>query len=757
MTLFTRATLWTRILGCACLAGWLAGCSANQLFNEGMSDINAGRWDAGLAKIEEAVRKDPDSSFLRTELRLKREHMVQSLLRDGDAARVASQFTEARRLYQRALELDRDNSEARAGIELTKNAELSQLEVRMAKDLVGHNDLKEAQVQLAHILSTDPNNLEAKQLLADIAALSPPPAPVKPRLRLKDDRIALLQFRESPLGMVFEALSRTSGINFVLDKDVKSDAKTNIFVKDMLVESALDMVLAQHALERKLLADNIILIFPDTLDKRRRYEEQMVKSFHLTNADPKQAMSLLKVMLDIKSLFIDEHARLLVMRDTPEVVRMAEKLLVSLDQEDSEVMMEVDIVEITRSKLQELGIKNPSQVTLNVLTPTVAGAATGAAAAASTLANLRFGAASTSVSSLGATINLQREDSDVNILSSPRIRARNNEKAKIHIGDRVPVFTNAVTPIIGGTGSVVTGSVTYLDIGLKFDVEPTIYKDDEVSMKLNLEVSSIVKEVTSGSSLSYQVGTRAASTVLRLRDGETQILAGLISDADRETASKVPGLSSIPILGRLFTSVKTDKTKQEIVLSITPHVIRHGKRPGDWSSEILYGTESSRGIPMTIKIGEDERRSLMQSKAAPVAAGLPPTARAQGPDSRTGREAVGTPAAGLPAAVTTGATAAGNASEGPARNEPIPAADSEGARKGAGREAAGTPAVGLPAAESVGASSAGSPSESPVRNEPTPATDSEGAKKGAAEDASEGPAQYEPVPAEGAESAGPVP
>ena len=721
MTLFTRATFGKHILGCVVLFVWLVGCSANQLFNEGMSDINAGRLDVGLAKIEDAVRKDPDSSFLQTQLRMKREYVAQRLLQDADAARLASHFTEARRLYDRVLELDKNNQQARAGLESTKTAELNQLEIRMAKDLIGHNDLREAQVQLAHILSTDPNNLEAKQMLENIFAHNPPPEPVKPRLRLKDDRIAVLQFRESPLGMVFEALSRTSGINFVLDKDVKSDAKTNIFVKDMQVESALDMVLAQHALERKLLADNIVLIFPDTPDKRRRYEEQMVKSFHLTNADPKQAMSLLKVMLDIKSLFIDEHARLLVMRDTPEVVRMAEKLLISLDLEDSEVMMEVDIVEITRSKLQELGIKYPSQVTLNVLAPTVAGAAT---AAVQTLSNIRFGDQTTSVSSLGATINLKREDSDVNILSSPRIRARNYEKAKIHIGDRVPVFTNAVTPIIGGTGSVVTGSVTYLDIGLKFDVEPTIYRDDEVSMKLNLEVSSIVKEVTSGSSLSYQVGTRAASTVLRLRDGETQILAGLISDADRETASKVPGLSSIPVLGRLFTSIKTDKTKQEIVLSITPHVIRHGKRPSAWSSEILYGTESSRGIPLTIKMGENERKSVVEAKGA----------------------------VGLPAAVTTGAAVVGNPFEGQARNEPIPASDLDGARKGARRKG-----VGQAPAVTIVEPASGNPSESPARSEATSATNSEGTKKGAAEDPSESPAQSAPIPAEGAEGAGPTP
>ncbi len=709
MTRYIRTRFWTRILGCALLASWLAGCSATQLFNEGMSDINAGRLEVGLAKMEDAVKKDPDSAFLKTQLRMTRQYVVQRVLQEADAARAASDFTGARRLYEHVLELDKANAQALAGLESTKNAETNQLEIRMAKDLIGHNELNEAQAQLGHILSTDPNNIEAKQMLDRILSQNPPPEPVKPKLRLKEDRIALLQFRESPLGMVFEALSRTSGINFVLDKDVKSETKTNIFMKDMLIESALDMVLAQHALDRKLLADNIVLIYPDTPDKRRRYEEQMVKSFHLTNADPKQAMNLLKVMLDTKSLFIDEHARLLVMRDTPEVVRMAEKLLISLDLEDSEVMMEVEIVEITRSKLTEIGIKYPNQVTLTALGPA-------GDKAVQTLQSLIFDRAHTGMSSLAATINLKREDSNVNILSSPRIRARNYEKAKIHIGDRVPVFTNAVTPLATGA-PVVTGSVTYLDVGLKFEVEPTIYWDDEVSMKLNLDVSSIVKEVTSGTSLSYQIGTRSASTVLRLRDGETQILAGLISDADRETASKVPGLSSFPILGRLFSSEKIDKSKQEIALSITPHVIRHGRRPNIASSEILYGTESSRGIPLTVKMSENERKSPRDTKGT----------------------------AGLPANETMGAAVVGNLSEGPPQNEPASATASVGEKK-----ANSLKAVTVPAAT-------GNPPESPARNELTPAPDPERTKKSAAEDASEVPANNEPAQAEGAESAGQVP
>ncbi len=174
------------------------------------------------------------------------------------------------------------------------------------------------------------------------------------------------------------------------------------------------------------------------------------------------------------------------------------------------------------------------------------------------------------------------------MLASPRIRVRNREKAKIMIGSRVPVITNAVTPVSTGT-PVITGSVQYLDVGLKLEVEPDIHLDNEVVIKMNLDVSSIIKEVpnTLSGTLAYEVGTRNASTVLRLKDGETQVLAGLINDEDRNSASKVPGLGQIPVLGRLFSSHKDDGMKTEIVLSITPRIVGNSRSPGCTGSRIL--------------------------------------------------------------------------------------------------------------------------------------------------------------------------
>jgi general secretion pathway protein D len=179
-----------------------------------------------------------------------------------------------------------------------------------------------------------------------------------------------------------------------------------------------------------------------------------------------------------------------------------------------------------------------------------------------------------------------------NTLASPRIRARNKEKAKILIGQREPVITNSVTPTAAGT-PVVTGNVQYLDVGLTLEVQPTVYENSDVAIKVSLEVSSLLKQITTASgTIAYEIGTRNANTLLRLRDGETQILAGLIQDSDTRTANTIPGLGDIPLLGRLFGTHHSDAEKSEIVLSITPHIIRMQPRPASDTTEFWFGTES---------------------------------------------------------------------------------------------------------------------------------------------------------------------
>src|SRR5947209_12142233 len=327
---------------------------------------------------------------------------------------------------------------------------------------------------------------------------------------------------------------------------------------------------------------------------------------------------MLKTVLGAKTLFIDERTSSLVIRDTPDTVRMAEKLVASLDVAEPEVMLEVEVLELSRSRLQDLGIQYPTTATLtpSKLT-TAAGAVTGASGLV--LSDLQHQNSNTvGISALSITLNAMKQAGLVNTLASPRIRARNKEKAKVLIGSKEPVITNSVTPTASGA-PVVTGSVQYLDVGLTLDVQPTVYLDSDVGIKLALEVSSILKQVTTASgTIAYEIGTRNANTLLRLKDGETQILAGLIQESDTRTANTIPGLGDIPILSRLFGTHHTDHEKDEIVLSITPRIIRMQPRAASDATEFWYGTETrTRSMPYGAGAGGESQPAAAPGGGAP--------------------------------------------------------------------------------------------------------------------------------------------
>jgi len=195
------------------------------------------------------------------------------------------------------------------------------------------------------------------------------------------------------------------------------------------------------------------------------------------------------------------------------------------------------------------------------------------------------------VTGVSATINANKTDTDANLLANPRIRVRNHEKAKIVIGDKVPVISTTISP---GAGGFATESVSYIDVGLTLNAEPTIYLNNEVAIRIGLEVSSLVDQIkTASGTTAYEIGTRQASTMLQLKDGENQVLAGLINREERSNGVKVPGVGDLPLLGRLFGSTHDDSEKTEIVLSITPHLIRNVQRPEASASEFSAGTEGS--------------------------------------------------------------------------------------------------------------------------------------------------------------------
>jgi general secretion pathway protein D len=330
---------------------------------------------------------------------------------------------------------------------------------------------------------------------------------------------------------------------------------------------------------------NTILVYPNIATKLKEYQEMTVKTFFLANAEAKTVANTLKTILKSRDVVVDEKLNLLIVRDSPEAIKLATRLVALQDVAEPEVMLDVEILEIKRSRLMDLGIAWPASLAFAPLQ-----AAGGGALSIDELRGLNSG--NIGVTGISATINANKTDGDSNTLANPRIRVRNKEKAKVVIGDKVPNITTIITP--GTSGGFASESINYVDVGLTLNVEPTIYLNNEAAIRISLEVSNLVDSITTKSgSVAYRIGTRSASTMLQLKDGENQVLAGLINNEDRTSGSKVPGVGDLPILGRLFGSTRDQTDKTEIVLSITPHLVRNVQRPALTSSEFSAGTESS--------------------------------------------------------------------------------------------------------------------------------------------------------------------
>jgi general secretion pathway protein D len=617
----------------------LAGCAAEREFREGKALLGEGKVESGLAKLEEASKHDSGNHEYRSYFFRSRDLALTQLLAQADGLRGKGQLDEAEAVYQRILGIDANHPRAKTGVAATAMDRRHVAATAEAEALINKGDVEAAQAMLNRVLQENPNFRDAVTLRRNMDERMARDAIAMPKLKASLKKPVTLEFRDANLKSVFEVISRSAGVSFIFDKEVRSDLKATLFVKNTSIEDAIKLLLVTNQLEMKALNDSTVLIYPNTPAKTKDYQELMVKNFYLANTDAKQALALIKIMVKTRDVFIDEKLNLLVMRDTPEAVRLAEKLLANLDLAEPEVMLEVEVLEVSSKRLMELGVNWPNRFSVlstpqtSTTSSTVGGSLavnTNTTSGPLTLESLK-GVTARQIGVPNPVLNLRKEDGDTNVLANPRIRVKNREKAKIHIGDRLPVITTTSTANVG-----VAESVSYLDVGLKLDVEPNVYLENDVAIKVGLEVSNVVSTIKSANgTTAYQVGTRNATTFLRLKDGETQVLAGLINDEDRKSANKVPGLGDLPLLGRLFSSRLGETNKNEIVLLITPRVVRNIVRPEATVAEFMSGTEAIAGAPpITLKPVEPSAASVAvvaphsAPASAPAAPAQPEAAKA---------------------------------------------------------------------------------------------------------------------------------
>jgi len=538
---------------------------------------------------------------------------VQSLIIEGDSALTNNDFILAQKSYEQVLTIDSQNLRAKEGLRRAAIFAEHTASVEHAKIIMGktdEGDRKAAEI-LRSVLVEDPDNIQAGILYKAIIDHADAKRIEGMNKKLKYDNQVSLEFRDTQLKVIIEALAKGTGVNFILDKDVKSNLKASLFIRDVSLDEAIDMLVQSNQLKKKVLSENSVVIYPDTALKVRQYQDLIIRSFFLEYADPVTLSKLLTSMLSIRNIQTDERLPMIMIKDVPEVMVLAEKLIKSQDIAEPEVMLEMNILEVRRSAITDKGVTWPTQLTVlsdNGLT----------------LAALKdVGSENLGVSPTPSLV-FDGKDTNANLLANPRIRVKNKEKANIHIGDRVPIITSNVS-----SNGVISDNVQYIDTGLKLDVEPNISMAGDVDIKLTLDVSSIVGTPVAGEP--PQIGSRRTSTQLRLKDGETQVLAGLISDEDRKTVNKIPGLGDLPVIGRLFSKHFDEKVKTELILTITPHIIRPRKSPDADLADYWIGTELQvgRGMTGTKKRTREEISKLFRAGVAPGSANQPAAAPKQ--------------------------------------------------------------------------------------------------------------------------------
>jgi general secretion pathway protein D len=539
------------------VAALLAGCAsggARGAYRAAESAAERELWDQAVLGYAKASALEPGDTrykvaLARAKLRASAEHFDR-----GKKYLTSGQLEMALHELQEAVILDPSNQYAIT--ELEKANDL------MSKKLKGPSDMERAQ-------------REAQRRAAD---LGPP--------RLVPSSIAplVLRFPDSTVNDVYEAIAKGSGINIIYDEKVDLKKKLSVELANVTFEKAMDIIMLQTKHFYKVLDSHTIIIADDNRQKRTEYEDNVIRTFYLSNAETKDVQTLLRSLLESRRIAENADLNAITIKDTPEKIKVAERIIRANDKAKGEVVVDMELLEINRSDTRRLGFDLTTKAISLVFTGGTSsggsGGGTGGSTNNSLPLNLLERLKSQSAWSLGPipsiTFDFLKTDTNAKSISKPSVRILEGENGKITIGDRVPIpattFNQSQT--IGGNIVPIT-SFQYQNVGIIVDIKPRVHHNKEITLELKIEVSALSGTVEGTGGVSQPIiGTRSVETTIRLRDGETNILAGLIKEDEQESLSGIPGLSDIPILRRLFGRTGQTESTTDIVLSITPHIIR---------------------------------------------------------------------------------------------------------------------------------------------------------------------------------------
>jgi general secretion pathway protein D len=600
-----------RRAGCALAlaAAVLAGCVSTS-FQRAEDYAAQDEWLKAVVEYRKAVGERPDDAEYRSRLRRAELKAADYYYQKGQLQLEKGNLEDAIGQFQQGLAAMPDHGKLQQAMSsaIARNEAGNLYQEGLALRQAGKND--DARRAFQRALEAYPDHKDATAALAELKKEDQ--EKLTEGLALTSKAPITLNFRQTDLKQAFEFLAKSFGVNVIFDESVKSVPVT-LFAKDVTFEQGLSLLLTTSRSFYKKIGGNTILVAPDSKEKRGQYEDHLVRTFHMNTVRAKEMADILKGLVAIKKIIVNEQLNTITVRDTEEIIKLSERIIENNDRKPAEMILDVEILEVNRSKSERLGLDfGTYSITASVPSPGTVPIA----------GSIRESIRSTATLTVPpVTFRFFKQDVDAKILANPKIRVLNGRAAKIHIGDRVPL--RAAT-IVDATGQTRT-TFDYKDIGIRLTVEPMIYLDNSAMLKLGLEVSSLGENLGTPNEPAFRIGTRNAETFMLLRDGETAILGGLIQDEERNTRIKVPGFGDIPAIGALFTSHETSVARTDVLLTITPRVVRGWDVPTRAAREFYSGSEnvySDKSLFASLE-GAAAAQIRTEAPAGPAAAAAP--------------------------------------------------------------------------------------------------------------------------------------
>ncbi|HEY6874439.1 MAG TPA: cohesin domain-containing protein [Geobacteraceae bacterium] len=624
----------------------LGGCAPGlTTFDKGQKLEQKGDLDQAVIKYAEAAAANPGVSEIRLRFLKVSAESARRHLSKGDEFLAIKNYDDALREYQTAFALDPSLDRAKQQGDVAGKLRNSQIFFKEGAELEKNLKPREALRSYQKAVEFSPANKEAKEGI-DRLSKTRHPKPDSFELNLKSNKPITLKFKDAKIKDVFNIISQLSGINFIFDEAVK-DQNFSIHLENATFYQALDVITELNKLGKKVLNENTIIIYPRNSEKSKQYDELYLQTFYLNKIEAKKAINLLRTMMQIKKIYVNEELNAIVIRDTPEVVALVGKILEANDIPDAEVILEVEVIELSKTNSDNLGFVlsryalstegfnngTPFSDVLSATTSTTTSTTTTTAGPSNLLQMFAWRQFSGFLTVPNATFNFAKTLANGESLANPRIRVKNREKAKFNSGSRIPITTTS-----SPTGGGVNVNVQYVDVGVKLNAEPIIQLNDDITIKLSLEVSTAGAPQTVGGAGSattvVTIGTRNLDTVLSLKDGETSIIGGLIQDNRSKNSQKISLLGDIPLIGSILSGNDRSNQKTELVLAITPHIVRGVAVPDPSVSAFWSGKEDE---PSTTKLFSSFGQENEPAPVSPDAAASVPATVVPAPPQAAGK------------------------------------------------------------------------------------------------------------------------